>query len=99
MRKETFAFQEIERYSDDGMVVEFTIRQGSAEWSEEYSEYEDFLSDEDISERYFKNGVELNADDWYEISEEYEETRWGDELIFISLDEAKKMEQRFIDDL
>ena len=98
MKKEVFLLEKINRYNQNGdTVVEISISKGSALWSEEYEEYENFERSDYISERFFKDGVEIDSDKWFDgMDEDYEEADWEEESILSSIEEAKKYEKEFI---
>ena len=101
MKKEAFLLEKINRYNLNGdLVVEISISKGSATWNEEYSEFENFQREDYDSERFFKDGLEINSDDWFGgMDEEFEEADWDEEILLGSLSESKENEQELIDSI
>ncbi len=101
MKKEVFLLEKINRYNHNGdTVVEISISKGFALWDENYEEYQNFERSDYISERFFKDGVEIDSDEWFGgMDEDYEEADWEEESILSSVDEAKKNEQKILEEL
>jgi len=102
MKKLAFLVEKINRYNEDGdVVVELSISKGTAEFDEKYEEYEHPFEREDYqSERFFKEGVEIDNKVWFGgMDEEYEEADWEDEVILSNLNEASECVNSLIEDL
>ena len=102
MEKQAYLVEKINRYNEDGeVVVELSISKGTAQFDEEYEEYEHpFERDDYTSERFFKDGEEIDSEEWFDgMDEEYEEADWEDEVILASLEEANKYVETLIEDL